>query len=168
MKQITRGLLAALACLTLSVAQVAAQDTPATTTTTEQKTEKHQRHMKAHRMHRMGMMKGRMAEELGLTDAQKTQIKSIHEQQRAKAQELKGNASLTQEQKMEQFKALRESTHTQVQGVLTADQQAKFTAMKAKHKERMGKRGKGRRGQWGDKQGDQPSTTTPNPGTTQQ
>jgi Spy/CpxP family protein refolding chaperone len=158
MKRTTKWVLAATACLTLSVAQLAAQDAQTTTNQDEKKTEaQHQRHMKG----KMGRMGGkahmdRMAKELGLTDAQQTQLKSIHEQQRTKVQELRNNDSLTREQKMEQLKALRESTQSQVNNVLTADQQKKFSEIKAHHKERVGKHRKGRRGDWGEKHGDAP------------
>ncbi len=164
MKRFTKVMLAFTACLTLSVAMVAQEAAP--TTGQEKKADAQQeRHMRGGKMGRMGGGKHiqKMATELGLTDAQKTQIKSIHEQQRTKAMELRNNESLTQEQKMEQFKALRESTHSQVSSLLTADQQTKFAAMKAGHKGRMGKHGrKGRRGAWGDKaEGQKPDSTQP-------
>lgn len=151
MKRYTQWILAATACLTLTVAPMAAQDAPAATDRNMSVDAQHHRQM--HRkMARMSARKhmGMLAKELNLTDAQKTQIKNLHEQQRAKAQELKANESLTREQKMEQFQALRESTHSQVQGVLTPEQQKQFSEIKAKHKEHMGKR-RARRGDWGHK-----------------
>ena len=158
MKRTTNWILAATACLTLSVAQLAAQDAQTATKQDDKTTDaQHQRHMKG----KMGRMGGKahmdhMAKELGLTDAQQTQLKSIHEQQRAKMQELRNNDTLTREQKMEQFKALRESTQSQVNNVLTADQQKRFSEIKAHHKERMGKHRRARRGAWGDNQSDAP------------
>ncbi len=150
MKRFTKVMLASTACLTLSIAMVAQE---AQTTVQDKKVEgQHERHMRGDKMGRMGgkhMQK--MATELGLTEAQKTQIKNLHEQQRTKAQELRANESLTKEQKMEQFKALHESTQSQVNSLLTPEQQTKFTEMKANRKARMGKHGKGRRGAWGDK-----------------
>lgn len=144
MKKITRWMLAATACLTLSVASLAAQEVaPAPKSETDSKVEGHQKHRGMHR--KMARMHGKhammhMSEELGLTDAQKTQLKGIHEQQRAKARELHENTSLTREQKMEQMQALRDSTKTQVQGVLTPEQQTKLSQMKAQRKQRMQER----------------------------
>ncbi len=162
MKRFSRLMLASTACLTLSVAMVAQE---AQTTSQEKKTDaQHERHMRGGKMGRMGGAKhmDKMATELGLTDAQKTQIKSLHEQQRTKAMELRKNESLTKEQKMEQFKALRESTHSQMTSLLTPEQQTKFSAMKAEHKGRMGKHRKmGRRGAMGDKADQKPEATQP-------
>ncbi|HUR37000.1 MAG TPA: Spy/CpxP family protein refolding chaperone [Terriglobales bacterium] len=149
MKKISRWILAATACLTLGVAAVA-QDAPAAAQ--ENKTDaQHQRHMRAGKMGRMGgkAHMGHMAKQLNLTDAQQQQLKTLHEQERTKAMELRKNDSLTREQKMEQMKALRESTHSQMNNILTPDQQKQFAEMKAKHHDRMSKH-KGRRGAWGN------------------
>ncbi|HUQ49777.1 MAG TPA: hypothetical protein VM056_03600 [Terriglobales bacterium] len=120
-------------------------------------------HAKRHRMRGgdRGEHMQKMAQELGLSEDQKAQFKTIHEQQRTKAMELRNNESLTREQKMEQMKALKESTHSQIQNVLTADQQKKFSEMKQHHKGRMGKgmRGQGRRGGWGEGKSTTPGQT---------
>lgn len=164
MKRLTKVVLASTACLTLSVAMVAqeAQPAPAQGKPTDGQ---HEHHMGGGKMGRMGGAKHmqKMATELSLTDAQKTQIKTLHEQQRAKAMELRNNESLTKEQKMEQFKALRESTHSQMNSLLTPEQQTKFAAIKAQHKGRMGKHGKkGRRGAWSEHKGEtKPEATQP-------
>ena len=150
MKRITKWMLAATACLTLSVAtlaqdaQTAAQD--------QKKDDAQQERPMRGKMGRMGgpaAHKNMLAKELNLTDSQKNQIKSIHEQERTKAQELRKNDSLTQQQKKEQFQALRESTGTQVNGVLTADQQKRFAEMKTNRKHHRGKHHRGRRGAFG-------------------
>lgn len=144
MNKISRWMLAAAACLTLGVASVAAQEVAtASKSEADSKVEGQRKHRGMHR--KMARVHGRhgmkhMAEELGLSDAQKTQLKGIHEQQRDKARELRQNESLTKEQKLEQMKTLRESTKTQVQGVLTAEQQTRLTEMKAQKKQRMQER----------------------------
>lgn len=162
MKRITKWILAATACLTLSVAQMAtAQDTQ--TTTQDQKKDDTQQRPMRDKMGRRGGAAGHMnmmAKELNLTDAQKTQIKGIHEQQRTKMQELRSNTTLTQDQKKEQLKSLRESAETQVNGVLNADQQKKFAEMKANRKERMEKHRKHRRGNWDNKTAEPKSDST--------
>jgi Spy/CpxP family protein refolding chaperone len=164
MKRFMRLMLASSACLTLSVAMVAqeAQTTGQVgTTDTSKQADSHHQHHRG----KMGRMGGaqhmqKMATELNLTEAQKTQLKGIHEQQRTKMQELRANTSLTKEQKMEQAKALRESTHSQMTTLLTPEQQTKFTEMKANRKARVGKHGKhGRRGAWGEK--NKSGSTTP-------
>jgi Spy/CpxP family protein refolding chaperone len=150
MNKISRWMLAATACLTMAVA--VAQDAPAANQENEKKTDaQHQRHMRG-KMGRMGgkAHMGQMAKQLNLTDTQQQQLKSLHEQERTKALELRKNDSLTKEQKMEQMKALRESTHSQMNNLLTPDQQKQFAEMKAKHQDRMRKH-KGRRGAWNEK-----------------
>lgn len=151
MKRFMKVMLASTACLTLSVAMVAQEAQTAGQNTEKKADGQHERHMRGGKMGRMGgKHMQHMATELGLTEAQKTQIKNLHEQQRTKMQELRANESLSKEQKMEQFKALHESTQSQVNGLLTPEQQTKFTEMQANRKARMGKH-KGRRGAWADK-----------------
>ncbi|GEM_PF-664588 len=70
-----------------------------------------------------------MAEELGLTDAQKEQVKSILQAQKPKLDALRENESLNRRQKMKQGRELRESVQKQIRALLTPEQQAKFDAM---------------------------------------
>jgi Spy/CpxP family protein refolding chaperone len=65
---------------------------------------------------------------LGLTDAQVGQIKTILQTSEGQFKTIMDNSSLTQDQKSEQFKALEESTHQQINSVLTPEQQQKFSA----------------------------------------
>jgi Spy/CpxP family protein refolding chaperone len=144
MHRFTRGIFAATACLTLGAATLAAQETtpapaPAQNQVLKQDRAQHMRHMRGHKMARMHGMK-HMGQELNLTDAQKTQLKGIHEQQRTKMQELHNNQSLTKEQKMEQMKALRQSNHEQMLSVLTPEQKTRMEQMKADRKAKMEKR----------------------------
>ena len=55
-----------------------------------------------------------MAEELGLTDAQKEQVKSILQAQKPKLDALRENESLNRRQKMKQGRELRESVQKQI------------------------------------------------------
>jgi Spy/CpxP family protein refolding chaperone len=91
---------------------------------------------------RRGMMKDRLAQELNLTDAQKTQLRNMHQQNREQMKAIKTDDSLTQEQKKEKFKALHESRQAQMNSILTPDQQQKFAQIKENRKGKMGKRGK--------------------------
>lgn len=91
---------------------------------------------------RRGMMKDRLAQELNLTDAQKTQLRNMHQQNREQMKAIKTDDSLTQEQKKEKFKALHESRQAQMNSILTPDQQQKFAQIKENRKGKIGKRGK--------------------------
>lgn len=75
----------------------------------------------------------RMAQQLNLTDQQKTQIQGIFQTQRQQAQAIRQDTSLTPEQKQDKLKALRSSTHQQVQGVLTPEQQQQMKQFREQH-----------------------------------
>jgi Spy/CpxP family protein refolding chaperone len=91
-------------------------------------------HMGKRGHHRMG----RAMKELNLSDAQKSQMKTIRENAKTQAQSIKGNTSLSQDQKRDQLKQLHESTRTQMEGVLTAEQKQKLEDMKKQHAEKRG------------------------------
>ncbi len=82
--------------------------------------------------HGGGKMK-KMADALGLTDAQKAQIKPILQGARQQAQALKANTTLTPEARKAQMKELARSTRQQVMAILTPAQRAKMKAMKQNH-----------------------------------
>jgi len=131
-----------------------------------------------HRGRGMGMgMPGerieRMADELNLSDAQKSQIKAIQEQfktqnastfealktlhetarQQMKDKNTEG-AQATRDQikaKMETLKAAGEQMSSQIRNVLTADQQAKFDEMKQNHEGQGKGQCGGRHGKSGDR-----------------
>ena len=65
----------------------------------------------------------RMQQELGLTDEQVAQIKSLKDAQRAARE------------------TSREAHRAEIEALLTPEQKEKFSAMKEKRKHRMGKRG---------------------------
>ncbi len=82
-----------------------------------------------HGMRRGGSMQNgilRFSQQLDLTQDQQTQIRGLLKTQRQQAQSIRQNTSLTPEQKQDKIKQLRQSTHQQVLGVLTPDQQAKL------------------------------------------
>lgn len=76
-----------------------------------------------------GRMK-KLANALGLTDAQKAQIKPILQNSRQQAQAIKQDTSLTPEAKKEKMNDLRKSTMEQIRAILTPDQIAKLKAMR--------------------------------------
>jgi Spy/CpxP family protein refolding chaperone len=105
--------------------------TPAdnTTTTTQTKADK-----KAARHEKM-------AAKLGLTDDQKTQLKSIHQDATEHAKANKNDSTLSKDQKKAKLKDLHEQTMTKTNAILTPDQQQKMQQMKANHKGKRGHRG---------------------------
>lgn len=77
-----------------------------------------------------GMRHDRM-QDLNLTEAQKTQVKTHRESMKTQADAIKNNNSLTQEQKKQQFMALRTSEKAYMESILTAEQKAKLAEAKA-------------------------------------
>jgi Spy/CpxP family protein refolding chaperone len=63
---------------------------------------------------------------LGLTDAQQSQLKSIHESTRNQVSTIHNDASLTPEQKAEKIRSLHQGTRQQVFGLLTPEQREKM------------------------------------------
>jgi Spy/CpxP family protein refolding chaperone len=75
----------------------------------------------------------RMAQQLNLTDQQKTQIQGFTQAGRQQALSIKEDATLTPEQKRDKFRQLRASTHQQVVGVLTPEQQQQMKQLRSQH-----------------------------------
>ena len=85
----------------------------------------------------------RMAEYLGLTDAQKEQFKQLRRAHRDAMEALHDNENLTRKQYREQMTALRKTFQEQRRALLTPEQQKKADEMREKMQERRG-RGDGR------------------------
>lgn len=85
--------------------------------------------------------KQEMAQELGLTDAQKTQLKAIHQATRAKVQAVRANTTLSAEEQHAQIKALHKSARQQMMALLTPQQRAKMKTLRhERHAERKANR----------------------------
>ena len=82
---------------------------------------------------------GKLMKELNLTDEQKTKVAPILEKAKSDAKAIRDNDSLAKKQKHEQMEALRQTTNTQLQAVLTAEQFQKFQQIRAEHKAARGK-----------------------------
>jgi Spy/CpxP family protein refolding chaperone len=80
-----------------------------------------------------------MAEKLGLTDDQKTQIKSIHQDAKTQAKAIKSDSTLTPDQKKAKLKDLHEQTKTKTDAILTPDQKQKMEQARANHKGKHGR-----------------------------
>jgi len=163
-----------------------AQDDKATTTTTTDKVERHKgergfgkrqggREGFGGRHGKHGRMGGRMMlHGLDLTDAQKAQIKAIHESNKPDAATMaelkaihesrKAGTALTAEQQ-DRMKAFREqrqakmrAAHEQILNILTVEQKAKMETRKAGRKQRLAER-KLKFEERREKRGDKPVTT---------
>ncbi len=86
---------------------------------------------------KMGGM-GRMAQELGLTDAQKAKIKAILQTQMPQMKALRENKTLTPEQKMTKMRALRMAQMKKMEAILTPAQRKKVAAMRAQQRGQRG------------------------------
>jgi Spy/CpxP family protein refolding chaperone len=73
---------------------------------------------------------------LNLTPDLKTRIETVMKDTRPKMQAIRTNASLTNEQKKEQLKALRESIRAQMKSILTPEQFEQLQKAKAEWKEK--------------------------------
>ena len=71
-----------------------------------------------------------MSEALNLTDDQKTKIKPILEDQSKQMQQLRGDTSLSQEDRRSKFQEIHENTMSQIKPILTSDQQKKLESMR--------------------------------------
>ena len=94
------------------------------------------------RSQRLAQRLERLTEELNLTEAQKTEIQSLSEQQQNQARTLRGDNSLSRAEKREQTKEIRQATQEGVRRILTSEQQERFAEMRKQAGERRG----GRRG----------------------
>jgi len=77
----------------------------------------------------------KMMNELNLSQDQKTQIKSLHQENKQQRDAIKNDASLTPDQKKQKMKELHQSQSDKMNSILTPDQQAKRTQMMAERKQ---------------------------------
>ena len=75
-----------------------------------------------------------LSKELNLTDEQKAKVKPILEDEGKQMQAAKQDTSLSQEQKHDKMMQIHETTNSQINDILTPDQQKKFAELKAQHK----------------------------------
>jgi Spy/CpxP family protein refolding chaperone len=79
----------------------------------------------------------KMAQQLNLTDAQKTQLQKLRADFRTKADAIRSNTSLTKEQKKEQFQALAKQQKEQMKSVLTKEQIEKMESFRKERANRI-------------------------------
>jgi len=87
-----------------------------------------------HHGQRAGQLE-RLSKELNLTDEQKEKVKPILDEQTKQMHATEEDSSLTQEQKREKMKQIHETTHSQINDILTPEQEKKFAALKEQQKE---------------------------------
>ncbi len=79
-----------------------------------------------------------MAKELNLTDDQKAKIKTILEDNQKQMQTLRGDSSMSQEDRRAKMMEMRTKEGDAIKAVLDKDQQKKYDDMMAKMRERRG------------------------------
>jgi protein CpxP len=87
-----------------------------------------------------------MTKHLNLTPDQVTQVKSIDDAQRSQMMALRGDTSMSRDDKRSKMMAMRQDREAKIRAVLTDDQKPKFDAMLAKEHERMENRQGGQGG----------------------
>ena len=75
-----------------------------------------------------------LSKELNLTDGQKAKVKPILEEQMTQMKAVREDTTLSQDQKREKMKQIHETTHSQINEILTPEQQKKFAELKEQHK----------------------------------
>ena len=78
---------------------------------------------------------GKMMNELNLSQDQKTQMKSLHQENKQQRDAIKNDASLTPDQKKQKMKELHQSQSDKMNSILTPDQQAKRKQMMAERRQ---------------------------------
>jgi Spy/CpxP family protein refolding chaperone len=73
--------------------------------------------------------------ELNLTDAQKQQIKPILQSEVQQLKSVRDNTSLSADQRQSKAKDIHQSSKSQIEGVLTPDQQKKLESMREQAQE---------------------------------
>lgn len=103
------------------------------------------RESKGHKDQQASQHKGRMMNDLNLTDEQKASMKADREAMKVKMDAIKNDPNLTAEQKKEKAKSMMQEERSKMQSILTAEQRAKMDAqretMKKKRSEMDSKRG---------------------------
>jgi Spy/CpxP family protein refolding chaperone len=88
-----------------------------------------------------------LAEQLSLTDEQKEKIAPIMKQGEEQAQAIRKDGSLSDDEKREKARAIREETGKSITALLTPEQAKKFAEMRARGPRSGGDRPKGEKGE---------------------
>lgn len=85
----------------------------------------------------------RMTKRYNLSNDQQTQIKPILAAQQQQMEALRGDSSLSREDRMAKMMSIRSDSKTKIEAVLTADQKKQFDDDQQRMQERMQQRGPG-------------------------
>jgi Spy/CpxP family protein refolding chaperone len=77
----------------------------------------------------------KIAQELGLTDSQKAQIKPILMDAKAQKKAIEADTKLTQDEKRARLTDLRKQTKGKIDAVLTPEQKAKWEALRKQYRQ---------------------------------
>jgi Spy/CpxP family protein refolding chaperone len=91
-----------------------------------------------------GEMRGKIAEELGLSEDQKAKMGEVMKEQAPKYKALREDTSLSKEDKMAKAKAIREEGAAKIKGILTPEQFEKWQKMQQNRRGPGGPRGEGK------------------------
>lgn len=78
-----------------------------------------------------------LKQNLGLSDDQTSQVKSIFQDSQTKMEGVRSNSSLSQDDRRSQMMSIRKAESDKVQALLTPDQKTKYAAMQAQMRDRM-------------------------------
>jgi Spy/CpxP family protein refolding chaperone len=84
-----------------------------------------------------------LTERLNLTDDQQGKVKAILEDGRTQMQKLRGDDSMSQEDKMSKMRSIHDATTAKIRDILTDDQKKKFDELEQERRERMKQRQQG-------------------------
>lgn len=84
--------------------------------------------------HHGGGKIAKLAQRLGLSDAQKAQLKPILKSRRQQVKAIRQDATLTPNEQRARIKALRQSDRPEILAVLTPEQKAKLAQMRHEHR----------------------------------
>ncbi len=87
-----------------------------------------------------------VSKELNLTDEQREKLKPIFQAQAEKMKELRADTTLSREEKMQKWKAIREEFAPKIKEILTPEQFEKWQKMREEMREKLGERARQRRG----------------------
>jgi protein CpxP len=83
----------------------------------------------------------KLTKELNLSADQQAKVKSILDDQQQQFSTIRQDSSLSKADKKAKMAQVHDSAASQVRAILNPDQQTKFDAMMAKHKDKMSKKG---------------------------
>lgn len=126
MKNAVKKILLTLGVIACTLPTLRAEDTAPAGPSPERREERRERFKEGGK---------RMAKELGLTEDQQAKMKGLMEEQKAAADAIKADTSLSEEQRKEKMKNLMEEYKGKRQALMTPEQRKKAEEMRSKFQE---------------------------------